>query len=165
MFQKFAPWGFGGWFEKTDERNKLGTFEKMREKLDSLTITDFFSKDISRYCSLVTMLKKKVVYGDTIFGLLPKDKQWCIYPKVSMVRNYGHDGTGQHGSGTSKTYKMYMENPMDESLFFEPVINGDLFDKRLTKIYSKAYPLSFKYRIWSIYVVLMYKLFGKLISR
>ena len=164
-FQKFAPWGFGCWFSKKNKRDRLATFENIEVYLKRFRFYRIFTKDVVYAKSLITMLKKRVIYGDMSYRLLPSESQWCIFPKVSLVRNYGHDGTGQHGSGTDATYKMYMENKMDDSKTFVPIIKDNLYDPRLDSIFANAYPVSLKLRIWSMYVVTVYKLFGVQISR
>ena len=47
------------------------------------------------------------------------NKQFVLYPKVSMCRNYGHDGSGTH-CGDSIGTDMFSNQMIDPSLTFAP---------------------------------------------
>lgn len=161
IYPQYNGWGIGQWFKKRERLLKLYTFENMSNYIEQFPLRKIFSNEVVFASITITQYCKKVKYGDTLIDFLPKDERYCVFPKVSMVRNYGHDGTGQHGRGTSRSYQMYMENPMDMSEHFEPIVRGDLYDKRLEKVYKKAYPISMKKRIHSMFTVFVYKVFKK----
>jgi hypothetical protein len=158
-YPKFNAWGVGMWFDRRERIYSLSTIDTLKAFLNKASIFSIFKKDVLLYETIIHMIKEKSFYTDTMVYLLPKENQYCIFPKISMVRNYGHDGSGTHGCGSKESYQMYMENPMDESKTFVPEIHEDLYNPQLESIYKKAYPISLKRRLVCMFVFLWYKLF------
>lgn len=62
------------------------------------------------------MLKKDSVYGDALYTIkCICENQYQIRPSMSMVRNYGDDGSGQHSSNSQK----FCEQRISDSFEFE----------------------------------------------
>ncbi len=105
-FHKAAAWGCAFWFEKEFTYSKVGA-EKYRD-----TILGSWKKAMQLFCkrpislnSLISMKLRNTTYGDGLMVdcLLLEDK-YCVFPKISKVRNWGHDGTGEHCDDGDDTY-------------------------------------------------------------
>lgn len=155
-YPRFNAWGFGQWFKTREKLDKYRNLSYLKGILDKMSIWSVFTSDVYKGCSIISMLKEGVVYGDALPKFLPKDEQFCLFPKLSMVRNHGHDGLGLHG-GTEGLRKMYESLQIDESDQFEPYIVEDLYLPILDKVYKTTYRLSLSYRIRFIFDFILYK--------
>lgn len=57
---------------------------------------------------------------------LIKSNQYCVFPTVSKVRNYGHDGTGIHG-GKARGLSIYSNQTVDASEWRDFIFSEDEF--------------------------------------
>ena len=156
----FCAWGCATWFSKVDRKTDISTISEMTKIVDNSPLTMVFSSKVFLLSSLLYMIKKNYVLGDTIIQALPDDEKWCVFPKLSMVRNYGHDGSGVHG-GSRESYLKHIHMPIDESTIFEPHIVGDLFNPEIAEAFKAKYgkkPLVYRLRCMGRFLV--YKLTG-----
>ena len=107
-----AAWGAGHWTQKPTPYQIVGGANYRDGVLKSWTKS--FRLYIKRPISLNTFLSMKFrnkTYGDclnsTSFVL---ENKYCIFPKISKVRNWGHDGTGIHCSTTDVYIKQEIDN-------------------------------------------------------
>ncbi|MCK8622336.1 hypothetical protein [Prevotella sp. E13-27] len=158
----YCAWGAAFWVERRDRMQELYDFDKIKKIVDSYPLSTVFSESIVLASSLLYMLKKRHILGDTILQAIPEDKRWCVFPKVSMVRNWGHDGSGQHGKNLD-SYQRLINLPIDESLVFEPHIENDLYTQEIELAYKEKNAIPLKERVRSVLRFLIYKLTGKIV--
>lgn len=159
----YCAWGVASWFNRRKKIDDLFDLDKIKHIVDNYSLVDLFNNRVFLASSILMMIKKKHILGDTILQILPENEKWCVFPKMSMVRNYGHDGSGLHG-GTQESYQRQINLPIDESTVFEPHIEGDLFTPEIAEAYKAKYgKKSFVYRLRCMGRFLVYKLTGIII--
>lgn len=127
-----CAWGFGRWKNRRDyfRKNYMG-LQNVRRMLDDKDIrSNMKLKCPSRIYSYVDMLRKGICYGDVIqttFLLL--EEKYNVFPSMSLVRNIGTDGTGEH-KGTASQQEWYSHQPIDTSDHFEFIGNGRIVDAK-----------------------------------
>ncbi len=104
LIRAFAGWGTGYW------RDKDIPFDLDEKKIAQNIFLDpeLFNKINYGLPSIPSMLKViaegKLIAGDVIrSAVLFKYDWYCVFPSMSMVRNIGNDGTGQH-CGVNDTF-------------------------------------------------------------
>lgn len=155
----FNAWGYGSWFDRFDKRAKLRNHDLFREILKQSSLLDAFSTNVIQLSSLTYQLATKTFHGDMIVSLLPDNERWCIFPKVNKVRNWGWDGTGQHGGSPEQLIK-YSTLPIDTEEHFEPVIVEDLYNPTVYERFKIRYKVSKKNYLRAALTFLCYKLTG-----
>lgn len=159
----YCAWGSAFWFDHRIRFDSLFDFDKIKRIVDAYPLSTLFNNKIYFASSILHMIKKKHILGDTILQVLPENEKWCVFPKLSMVRNYGHDGSGIHG-GSQESYQRLINLPIDESTVFEPHIEGDLFTPEIAEAYKAKYGKKpFVYRLRCMGRFLVYKLTGIII--
>lgn len=157
----YSAWGVGVWFEKSDALRKKVTDEQyLRNYIKNCPLSLIFKRDVWIPSSMVHSLETGIHHGD---GLVYRDKDrilYTIHPKLSMVRNWGADGTGQHGSNKNRQ-NIQMYALTDESLEFIPPAGNLMYDKRVDEAYHKQLPSRPLWRLYRICDFLSYKLTGK----
>lgn len=98
--RKAACWGSGYWLDKKFAHQILGSSEYRDLLLNSWSYAfRIFIKKSICVNSLLNMKFKKQAYGDgLICDYLMLENKYCVFPKLSKVRNWGHDGSGFHCS-------------------------------------------------------------------
>jgi glycosyltransferase involved in cell wall biosynthesis len=94
----FSAWGYGTWFHK--KYKTIYTPEELKsflKKRDLRRWLKFYYKN-HYYTVLTYIMNNKAIWGDGAIAvdMIVKDT-FCVYPTKSLVRNYGHDGSGVHG--------------------------------------------------------------------
>jgi len=160
----FCAWGCATWLDRRERELESYDLDRMKKIVDALSIRDFFSKKkMSMAGSLLYMIKRQYVLGDTAFQTIPDEKRWCVFPKLSMVRNWGHDGSGLHG-GTKESYEKLIKLPIDEAKIFEPHMDGDLYTPEIKQAFNERFgKKSVVLRIRSAIRFLVYKITGLII--
>lgn len=159
IYPKFVAWGCGFWFSKYEKINKYSDFKKLRHWIDSQKLSICFTDRVRVACAVLRMLKRKEILGDFLTNLVPIEERNFVFPKVSMVRNHGWDGSGLHG-GSNAINEFYLNMPIDINMYFKPHIVTDLYDIRLGDIYHKAYRLKFIKILINNVIFIIYKLTG-----
>lgn len=164
-YPQFNAWGYGMWYDRRDKLTQLANLEMFKELLKKSTVFDAFTDKAYILASLVSMIETKKILGDVLPNLLPKEEQWCVFPTVNKVINYGHDGSGLHG-GTSSQYEYYRHLPLDTDLNFTPHIVTELYQPEIEKKYKEIYcHYSRKMHLYGMVVFLVYKLTGRVLHR
>lgn len=161
-YPRYVAWGLATWFDRADKMNEFKDLNRLNKLVKSWPLSIIFTKRVFTAVTLIRMIKTNYILEDTLPMLLPKEEMYCIYPKTSMVRNIGFDGSGLHGGNNEALAQMYKSIPLDESKDFTPNIVGELYDPRLKAVYDETYNLSFSLKkqiIASIQFVL-YRLNG-----
>jgi len=161
-YPRVNAWGVATWFDRLDKERSFYDIKKLKDIVDGMSMTEMFTSEVEVASAVLSMIKTGYILGDTIPSLFPKEEQYCLFPKESMVRNYGHDGSGLHG-GTNHTLAYYTSLPIDTNIVFEPFIVEDLYQPKLKTVYNRLYKVSYRRRIESIIQFLTYKLIGKII--
>ena len=141
----FSSWGVGYWkekFLKLDYQSKdfLGNYLSLLKvrKLNKSVGSNIFP-------SLVASRMKNEIYGDTAITYhLYKNDMLCIFPKTSLVRNLGNDGSGLH-SGKCKVYE---EQEIDMRRTASPrldIVRENQCARRLVNDYFRINPTTALY--------------------
>ena len=93
-----CPWGTGEWYHKSDALEKISNLEKIARLIkDDSTYNVLKSRNPQCVYNAIKQIKRHTLLPDAIKGIYSTlyDK-YCLMPRVSMVRNWGNDGTGDH---------------------------------------------------------------------
>lgn len=161
---KYVAWGYGSWADRLDKFICMRNKSSLHKFLEKMSVYDMLFKDNKTASAVVTMLKENNYLGDCIVRTLPIEQRYCVYPKLSVVRNWGTDGSGVHG-GNAKQIAIYTSMNIDENKHFSPICDGDLYDKRILDVWRKTYPSSMKIKVYRFLIVLRYLLYDKFIIK
>lgn len=154
-------WGAGFWYNRMEKLDYYRDLKNLRTILDKIPLFKSLTCELHKAASILFMIRGGWAYGDTIPNFLNKDERWCVYPKITKVRNWGCEGSGVHGRN-EKAYRMFSQMSLDEIRFFKPE-DGDLFsqmmDKR-SKIYCRRSLIQY---LREFILVSSYKLTGRLL--
>lgn len=111
-FQNYSAWGVGMWKGKESFPQDYQAYAQSILKSPRL-LYKIWKKDARMLHGVINSAATGCRYGDRIWTLkcLLEDK-YCIYPTISLVRNWGVDGTGQHCG------KMKQNNPFAKQAIF-----------------------------------------------
>ena len=149
-YPRYVAWGIATWFDRVDKIDKFKDFERLSHIVRSYSPTIIFSDKLNIARSIIRMIKNQYILEDTLPSLLSSEELFCIYPKVSMVRNMGFDGSGLHGGNNDTISKLYQLIPLDDKESFMPHIEEPLYNKNLKKAYKFAYKKSFRFSAWLV---------------
>lgn len=92
----FSAWGCGFW---KDKRLKLTPKGLLKFVFTPYNFFKLIFLSPAHIISLINMLSKHAVHSDACYEIFSCVKnQISIFPRISKVRNWGHDGSGEHGS-------------------------------------------------------------------
>lgn len=117
-FKEFTAWGYGQWIEKEFHYQRCEKAEEYRDLiLGSWKLSmKLWTKRSRTLNDLLSMFFRETTYGDSLCDTeLVIDDKYCVYPVVSMVRNWGHDGSGEHCSTTDT----FVNQRIDTESFFD----------------------------------------------
>lgn len=159
---QFVAWGYGMWFDRREKIEELESFEVLKKYLDTCPISIIFTEQVYIAVNVLSILKHRKILGDSLPFLLPKEERYCLYPKISKVRNQGFDGTGLHCVDDEESRIIQDSNPLDEDEEFTPIIKTPLYESSLKQAYRKTYPDSIARHIRASLQFLIYRLTGKM---
>lgn len=161
-YPRYVAWGFATWFNRVDKIDEFKDFDKLRQMVKSWPLSIVFTKKVSTAVSIMRMIKNQYILEDTLPSLLPPEERFCIYPKVSMVRNEGLDGSGLHCGNNAETRQKYLSLHIDDRLDFTPIIVDPLYVPELKTAYDEVYKsrFSIKKRFVTALQFLAYRIFG-----
>ncbi len=136
----FSAWGFGAWFGKLD-KDEYSVDEMKIFILDAeLRKLLKFYHERHYYTVLAYIYGGRTMWGDGAFALeMIKNDTYCVYPTKSLVRNHGHDGSGEHGGDLLDNPFVKVE--IDSANNFDFVGDPEFNDPRylaLLKEYSRV---------------------------
>ncbi len=158
----YCAWGSAFLIERKERLNSYYDFKKIKLLVDSYPLSIIFNRKVVLVGSLLYMLKKKVIQGDTILQVIPDDKKWCVFPTESKVRNWGLDGSGVH-DGTDKSYQNQINLSIDMNSDFEPSIEEELFSPEITNAFNAEFKANYRDWLRSIVRFTFYKLTGRIV--
>ena len=149
--KEFSAWGFGTWKKKWEYINNHVLVKNYPSNI--LRSTKLLTKLIkNRYRiigGLLSCLSNNNVIGDIyITAHLHLNNIYCIFPNISKVKNWGHDGTGIH-CGTILGENIFLQQKIDEKkdVNYENIIVNE--DKKIKSALKKYFniPLTTKIKI------------------
>ena len=161
-YPRFVAWGYGMWFDRREKIEHFENMEVLKDYLNTCPLSIIFSDQVFVTSSIMRMMKSGKILGDTLPFLLPREHQYCIFPKVTKVRNEGFDGSGLHNVYTDKLYDRYHLSEIDSNEDFVPKIEEDLYNPLLKRVYNNAYKKSIKAHISTAVKFLIYRFTGKM---
>jgi len=123
-----SAWGFGTWRDKYSP-----TIEDVKKTLHSIkSIIKIFHCYRVLLPTLFQMTNNKLTYGDAIWTCynIVKNK-YQVRPSVSLVRNWGHDGSGVHCDSTDKYINMDISSATSFELPDIPIERTKAVDKQV----------------------------------
>jgi hypothetical protein len=150
---EFCAWGYGIWKNKYEEFEKCCNNIYIKQKLKK----NLFRLRDSVIMGLFTCLGKHEILGDMIITLkLVDEKQYCVFPYISLVRNWGLDGTGENNRRVTRKSKNFFNQIIDDRLEFEydnlTTLKPDpVIQKKLYKYFSPGFPRKTKLFLKYIY--------------
>lgn len=126
--KKGCAWGVAKWFYKQDKIEPYydATFLRNIVRDDNLfKIVKKRNPDV--LYSILSQLKRDRLFGDSIMELYSTiNDTYCIVPRVSLVRNWGEDGSGEHSPNIDKKRNdYYLNQQISEDKDFE--FSSDIF--------------------------------------
>lgn len=98
-----SGWGMGLWFDKTISYNLDEIQKTLKCPRQMMKI---YRRSPNLVYALLDMLDKGLVWGDTcipFYNII--NNSFCIFPRISFVRNWGHDGSGINcGEGADELF-------------------------------------------------------------
>lgn len=115
-YRKYSGWGTGHWCDKVFLYKLIGREYYRESILKSLkkTIKLWWIHPIS-INDFLSMHFRNQTYGDSLANAqLCLEGKYCIFPRKSLVRNCGHDGSGEHCTKSS----VFIDQEIDTATTF-----------------------------------------------
>lgn len=117
-----AAWGIGMWRKKESEYSKI-SYNYYQNVLSSFNLSMKLFFIYPRLLGLLqNMVSKKQIWGDVMRSthqILNGDLQ--IRPSISLVRNWGHDGSGLHCGKNIKLMEEFANQKIMEAAYY-PIV-------------------------------------------
>jgi len=106
-----SPWGMGEWTHKRRRYEQYYSIEKLKDVLRNDALYHKLKKNApDRLMTLISQIKKRELFGDGIKGIYScLEDKYCLVPTVSMVRNWGVDGSGVHAKDKNAAVVNFFE--------------------------------------------------------
>ena len=154
-------WGWGSWFnEKCD--NVLNMINKSGYLMELIKNVPFrvFLKDGLKRCNLLFNigLDKR---GDAYLTYYQWNyDMYCMFPRLSMSRNHGFDGSGVHCGGVGTEIDPHSVQLIDDRIIFESDFDLPvLMDEKIQKIFKSFQRGSLRVKIKKFILLILMKLF------
>lgn len=134
-FHGCSAWGIGRWTHKFPNIT-LSDIQKMA--YNPINILKVLIKAPDIFITLIMMLKRKEFFGDTshVFYSVINNKV-SIFPTISKVRNWGHDGSGIHGEIHGKDIYIDQIIDTDKHIILDDI---DIKDMKLHNVQAFLNP-------------------------
>jgi hypothetical protein len=149
IWKGFSAWGIGIWKEKWEkvDFSEKDALNKVYKFLLNLNYVIKYNRTANHYIpNLIKMLKEKTLHGDGYINMYQfLNKMYCVFPTISRVRNFGHDGSGAHCNYTESD--LYREQEIyygNDSCEFPIKIEPD---EKINRILKSHFKRSFKSKI------------------
>jgi len=137
FFPSYSAWGVGIWREKWEavtqdvDFTRIGTEVKKERKQIEKKLGEHVYRAIS------SMSKRQVYLGDVLWSYhCYKNNMVSVFPEVSKVRNYGHDGQGIHGGVNDKFINQQIDGNSKNFHFENEISFNDEIYKSVLKYFS-----------------------------
>lgn len=157
MANRYVAWGVGKWKTKSVEYNAFACRNNVIKLVKSRVVRNFFEETNNEWilCGLVKMSKGGHLLGDVIVdAYLVYNNMRCVFPTISMVRNNGMDGSGQHCGATNDYDNQVMCNNFTYQINMAPQSYSLEFERRRYKTckYKKLTSTQYLHKFsWYIY--------------
>lgn len=158
---EMSAWGWGSWFNK-----KCDTVRETVRKSDFLfnivkTVPfSLFMKNNAVLCYVLNNIGFDYRGDANITYYQRINNMFCVFPSLSLVRNYGHDGSGLH-SGQIKGESPYANQRIDTNSYFNSSFDLPVKENKMLMRRLNPFP-GFKYYIKNVILLTLIKLFVKL---
>ena len=152
-----SAWGYGMTFEKRSQIQPYHTIESMKSILkDWSTSMRLFRLRPNSLSAMITQIKRGVVYGDSCYlRYCLLNNVYCVFPSNSLVRNWGHDGSGLHCKVDKERF--VTRSISEETTFTFPDVPimekreiRELLVKDYTKHWYGNFAIFLRYVIWRL---------------
>lgn len=160
FWRGFSAWGCGIWKDKWKGIDFSGKNVKNFLMKPSNIIK--LNKYAGNYFpALLEIELKKHTTADTLISMyLVENNYGCVFPKISMVRNHGHDGSGVHGGVlVDNIYSSQIIDNNDVFDFDDLKLNND---EQLTIILKKHFKIGFLRIVYTYLKYISFYLSNKL---
>ena len=140
LSHNFSAWGCGIWKSKNEKYQAEYTPENSRKILRSpIAMLKILAKKPTLAISLWYMVRHKIILEDVnreLYNII--GNHYCLFPRLSLVRNWGHDGSGLNCGDCDND--IYQKQPIDANHEFD--LNDEIsvitpqFNKRLRKFFG-----------------------------
>ncbi len=115
---EYSAWGYAVWKKKNLEARALFNREYLENILKSAeALITIYRAEPRLINTLIYNYKSHQTYGDTLrVASQYLNKTYSVFPKKSLVRNHGFDGSG---TTINKKIVNYTNQPIDDSTVFE----------------------------------------------
>jgi hypothetical protein len=113
---EFVAWGYATWKDR---------YQDIRDSRDDKYIKKALKRNIfklrkSFILAVYFSLRQNYVTDDTLFTLkLYDEKLFCVFPRKSMIKNWGHDGTGVNSKTVTKKSQLFLNQNIDSDSQFD----------------------------------------------
>lgn len=149
---EYSAWGCGIWKDKFQYvQNNFFTNEYLQSIFNSFSkLRILLYKRIEIVLGLKKCKDDNIILGDTIItSYLYLQNKYSVFPRISKVRNWGHDGSGIN-CGHTKCDDIFIAQEIDNENDFEENENIDISSEKYTHKKLKNYfsiPLKSKVKI------------------
>jgi hypothetical protein len=157
FYKRLSAWGVGMWRSKSPKDIEW-SYKKLSKFMKNKSYSRILKRIAERhyYRVLVCIRNKQSMYGDLVYLLICiQNNQYCVYPKLSKVRNYGHDGTGIHCGQVQDD--IYSVQVIDADKYYEYDENVQYYDEKIHQEISNSLKMTKREKI--IFIMKMFKMF------
>lgn len=154
--KEFSAWGCGLWKKKWEYvENNIFKQEYTYKIFNSYNnLSNLLKNRISIIPSLQKCKKGNIILADSLItSYLYIDNKFCLFPKISKVRNWGHDGSGVNGGNIKEDIFKNQEidlqpnwNKKNENLI--------IIDKSINKRNRKYFSIPLKSKLKILYNII-----------
>ena len=113
---EFSAWGYGSWFNKFNNvSHEIHKPQYLKKFFQTEPLQILFINNM-RLIPFVRQIEKGYLGDVYITTFLYAHKTYTIFPRVSLVRNWGQDGSGIHCNKLK--IDNYKKQPIDDRLLF-----------------------------------------------
>ena len=141
--KSFSAWGYGTWFHKKCNTIYSPNQLKMIIKRPLIRHKIKYYYKYHYYNILSYIMNKENMWGDGVIAIdMVIDDTFCVYPKISLVRNYGHDGSGVHCGYLQDS--PYSKLELDNRPTFDFIGEAPVNDPRYVNLLRNYHPMPIK---------------------
>jgi len=162
-YRSFSAWGVGIWKSKwrVFQFSPVILEKSLKNWKNALNL---YKRNPGSLLTILNFIKnKKDLYGDMAIGFYMSlnTQCHCIFPVISKVRNYGHDGSGIHCGVITNDF--FISQEIDTKTEFEYSFFDTEFDKIIKKEVFKYFDIRNRRKILIFYKYLIFLIKHKLL--
>ena len=163
---EFAAWGYGCWFKKQKEVfDIIQSPDYIIQLYRRYSLRCYFKNNL-KLMSLATRLGDGFLGDVYLTSYLHSRNMFTVFPKISKVRNWGHDGSGVNcGKIGNKFEELYTKQEIDKETEFD--FSSDLticIDKYTNKKVQTFMKPPFKMIIRRMLSFVLVRLYAKILK-